>query len=156
MKITIDVSDFYLDENENLEEGLQQYVKNAVLQEIWKRIEKKVDDYLAVSIKDEVEKSMYKQMNLFIDQQIRSGEVKSSRDSSKRVTIENYIKEKFEYDSGWSSPHENIKKLAQAFGQDMKNRYDLLFASQLVSKMNEAGLLKEDVAKILLQDNKTK
>lgn len=39
---------------------------------------------------------------------------------------------------------------AKDFGKEMKERYDLLFASQLVAKMSETGLLKEDVAKLLL------
>lgn len=43
-----------------------------------------------------------------------------------------------------------IKSLAKDFANEMKERYDLLFASQLVAKMSETGLLKEDVAKLLL------
>jgi len=43
-----------------------------------------------------------------------------------------------------------VKSEAIKIGQELSNRYDLLFASQLVAKMNEAGLLKEDVANLLL------
>lgn len=33
---------------------------------------------------------------------------------------------------------------------ELKARYDLLFASQLVTRMNESGMLREDVARLLL------
>ena len=68
------------------------------------------------------------------------------------MTLKEYILYQIQNNTGWNSPNENIKKLAQKFGEEMKNRYDLLFASQLVAKMNENGLLKEDVAKKLLDN----
>lgn len=36
----------------------------------------------------------------------------------------------------------------------MKQRYDLLFASQIVAKLDEHGLLKEDIAELLLPTSK--
>ena len=36
----------------------------------------------------------------------------------------------------------------------MKQRYDLLFASQIVAKLDEHGLLNEDIAELLLPSNK--
>ena len=149
MKITIDVSEFYLEESD-LETGLRHFVKDAVLVEIKKSIQEKIDTQLTMQIKADVEKNMYQQMNLFIADFIKVGKIKSSRDSNKQITIEEFITEKFAYDSGWSSPSDMIKKLADTYGREMKSRYDLLFASQLVAKMNEQGLLKKDVAKILL------
>lgn len=49
---------------------------------------------------------------------------------------------------------ERLAKIARDHGEKMsaelKARYDMLFASQLVSKLNENGMLREDVAKLLL------
>ena len=56
-----------------------------------------------------IEKNMYSQMNSFIADFIKTGEVKSSHNSSKMVSIEEFIKEKFVYSSGWGSPDETIK-----------------------------------------------
>ncbi len=43
-----------------------------------------------------------------------------------------------------------IRALANEMATSMKDRYDMLFASQLVAKMNEINMLREDVAKALL------
>jgi hypothetical protein len=43
-----------------------------------------------------------------------------------------------------------IETNTKLFSAEFKDRYDLLFASQLVSKMNAVGLLKDDVAKLLI------
>jgi hypothetical protein len=42
------------------------------------------------------------------------------------------------------------KKATDSISKELKERYDLLFASQIVSKLHENGMLKEDVAKLLL------
>lgn len=151
MKFTVEVSDFYINEDENLADALTTAVERGVLNQIQERIKTKVDEHLTRKIAEEVEKNMYRQMNGAIAEFIKTGKVKSTRDSNKDVTIEEYIKEKFVYGYGWSSPDEQIKKLAEKFGAEIKTRYDLLFASQLVSKLNDTGLLKKDVAKILLE-----
>lgn len=151
MKITIDLEDFWLDGETDLESGLKDFVKREVLKEINKSIEKRVEDHLTTKIKEEVEKHMYKQMNSFIADFIKTGQIKSSNYSdAKMISVEEYVKQKFSSDTGWSSPNEQIKTLAKKFGDEMKARYDLLFASQLVAKLNDTGLLKKDAARLLL------
>ena len=93
-----------------------------------------------------------RKINTFIDEFFETGELKSPKNSNEKMTLKEYILYQIQNNTGWNSPNENIKKLAQKFGEEMKNRYDLLFASQLVAKMNESGLLKEDVAKKLLDN----
>lgn len=149
INVTVDLDDFWADE-ESLTHAIESNIKFQVLEEIDAKIKDKVDTHITRKVSEEIEKNMYRQMNSFIADFIKTGEVKSSHNSSKMVSIEEFIKEKFVYSSGWGSPDETIKKLAEKFSLEMKNRYDLLFASQLVAKMNESGLLKKDVAKILL------
>lgn len=153
MKLEIEISDFYLEEEE-LESGLKEYVKREVLNEIQKSIKQKVEDHLTLQIKAEVEKNMYQQMNLFIKDFIKTGEVKSAIKSGTMVTLEEFVKEKFTSSNGWMSADETIKKLATQFSSEMKQRYDLLFASQLVAKMHENQMLKDDVAQKLLSNDK--
>lgn len=47
-----------------------------------------------------------------------------------------------------------IAKTACSHADDLKKRYDMLFASGIVQKMHENNLLKEDVAAKLLNDGK--
>lgn len=47
---------------------------------------------------------------------------------------------------------EELKKTADVHFKAIKDKYDLLFASQIVTKLGEKGMLKEDVAKLLLDN----
>jgi glucose-6-phosphate 1-dehydrogenase len=81
---------------------------------------------------------------------IETGKLKSSR-SSAMISVAEYIAEKFEYNSNYNSQKELIEKLANNYSVEMKNRYDMMFASQLVIKMSEQGLLKEGVFDSLMK-----
>lgn len=150
MKIDINVTDFYLDENDNLEQGLKNLIKQEVITSINKSIKARVEEQITMEVKDTVEKLLYKQISADIKEVLETGTTKSRSDSSKQVLFKDYVRECFNYNGGWTSFEENIKKLAQAFSAELKQRYDLLFASQIVVKMQEQGLLKEDVVKLLL------
>jgi len=65
MKIVVEVEDFYLDEDSNLEEGLKSYVTKQVLAEIASSIKSRVDTQILVEVKSQVENSMYKQINAY-------------------------------------------------------------------------------------------
>ncbi len=150
MKIDINVSDFYLDENDGLETGLKNMIKHEVIQSINKQIKDKVEAQITMEVKDTVEKLLYKQITSDIKEILETGTTKSRKDSNKQVLFKDYVRECFDYNGGWTSFEANIKKLAEAFSVELKQRYDLLFASQIVVKMQEQGLLKEDVVKLLL------
>jgi hypothetical protein len=152
MKIIVEVEDFYLDEEQDLEQGLKNYVVEEVLNKISASIKTKVETQILVEVKSQVENAMYKQINLFISEFIKTGLVSSSRDSKNQVSIAEYIKEKFSYGSGWNSANDVIKKFAESFGNELKKRYDINFANQIVRKMNEVGLLKEESIVKLLED----
>jgi hypothetical protein len=159
MKITVDIEDFYLDQKSEIEPVLKKYLIDSIVIKINDSIKKKVDDQIIKHVAEQVEKNMYKKIQLYIQENMDNGTFKSQvyKDSSyvdQELTLKEFIQNKFRSDSGWSSPNEIIKKLAKEFGDELKKRYDLLFATHIVSKLNENGLLKEDVAKMLLETNK--
>ena len=160
MKITVDVSDFSFDnESEGIEEAISRNIKEEVIAAVWKKIEKRVDDQITRSCDSAIEKHYVSHINKLIKEVIESGTVKNP-DSYKtelkgdRVTLKDAILYKFDKDSGWRSPETMIKELAKKFGDEMKARYDMFFASQIVIKLNNTGMLKEDAAKALLKDDK--
>lgn len=150
MKITVEMDDFWMNDEESLSEKLNEYVVRKVLDEVSKHIKDKVETQITMQVKDTVEKSMYRQINEAIANTIAVGKVKSLVSPYEPVPIEEFIKQKFEKETGWNSFDSKIKEIATKHSADMKARYDLLFASQLVAKMTENGLLKKDVAKLLL------
>ena len=121
---------------------------------IMETIKKRVETQIEVEVKAQVEAGMYKQMNSFISDFIKTGLIRSSRDSKMMIPIQEYILEKFTYQSGWDKPDDIIKKLAEKFAVELKQRYDIMFASQIVNKLNENGLLKDE-AIVKLLNNKS-
>ena len=151
INVTIDLDDLWTDES-SISEEISMEIKRKVLDEIWNKLKPAVEEQITRATKNEIENTYCRKINTFIDEFFETGELKNPRNSREKISLKEYILYQIEYNTGWNSPNENIKKLAQQFGNDMKNRYDLLFASQLVAKINENGLLKEDVAKKLLDN----
>jgi hypothetical protein len=151
MKFTIEVDDFYLDENNDLESGLKKYIVSDVIKQINKSLETKINDAVTLEVKRVVEKSLYTDVQKIVKEVVATGKVKGRYSGDKEMTIEEWVKHDFQNNSGFSSPKERIEKLAKAFGDELKKRYDLLFASQIVASLNNNGMLKENVAKMLLE-----
>lgn len=151
MKFTVEIDEFWLDEDEDIEQGLKNHIITCVVSDIQKSISKKIEDQINRSVKNEIETSLTRNINNEIERLMKEGKVKGEYSSDPDLTLEEWILKRFTKASGWGSPSELIEKLAKKFGDEMKQRYDLLFASQIVAKLNESGLLKEDVARLLLQ-----
>lgn len=150
MKFEVEVSEFWLDE-ESIESGLQRRVQQHVINEIEKSIKEKVEKQITMQVKDTVEKMLYSKITLAIDEVVKKAEFPSRNNSKELITIEAYIKECLNYKGGWQNFNDTIEKLAKQYTTEIKNRYDLLFASQIVAKLNDNGLLKENVAKLILE-----
>lgn len=155
MKFTIEIDEFWLDSESELEPALTKHIIDNVVSQIEKSIEKRVEDHITIKVKAEIESKMYRFMNLTIEQIITTEKIKVEESYGKpkvEMTLTEYIKKQFQENSGYRSPHETITALAKKFADEMKNRYDLLFASQIVAKMNNNGLLKDEVAKLLVEN----
>ena len=154
MYLKIDLEDFWLDEDQDIESGLKNYVINKTVQNIWDKIKKKVSESIDLIVKKAVEKSLYAKINKLADEILKIEQVKNpdmyGDNKNEYISIVDYIKYKYVKKSGWDSPDKRIEKLAEEFAKEIKDRYDLMFASQLVAKMHNNGLLKEDVAKLIL------
>ena len=151
MKFTVEIEDFYLDSENDIESELKRSVIKNVVSQIEKSIEAKINDAILLKSKREIEKSLYLNIQKIVKEVVKTGLIQSRNSRDRKVTIEEYVREDFENNTGYSSPREQISKLAHNFGDELKKRYDLLFASQIVSKMAEHGLLKDEAVKKLLE-----
>lgn len=159
MKIIVKIDDFWYNEDRELTSELEKYVSNKVFEKIWKSIEKKVDKVISDEIEKDVKKQMTDKVNKLMDKAFETDDVIVSRvyENGKYVNVKTslaqYVTNKLEKESGWGSPNAKIEAIAKTVADDMKKRYDLLFASQVVSKLSENGFLKEDVKKMLEDSN---
>jgi len=151
--IVVDLEDFWMDEDSQaFNEQIKQHISKNVKNEIWKSIKNSVEDQISRDVKKAIETQYIKKIQTVIAEVIESEKIKDGY-NNKEVSIQDYIKNQFQSNSGWNSPNSQIEKLAKAFADDLKKRYDLLFATQIVSKIGANGMLKDDVAKLLLDAN---
>lgn len=151
MKFTVEIEEFYLDKEQDIEPTLKNFVIKSVVQSIQKSLESKIEDEIKRETRDQISKSLFRNIQSVVKKVISEGKIKARYSNNDLVTIEEYIKQDFEHNTGYSSPKDTIEKLAKQFGDEMKRRYDLLFASQIVAKLGANGLLKEDAVKMLLE-----
>lgn len=149
MNFKIEIDDFWLAEDSSLEEGLRDFLKNEVFCKISDSIKKKVESEVEKIVREKVHNELSVRIAAHTESIITTGKTKSHVKSSEQVTFEEYIAEVFNNQSNWNSLNDIVKKRAEALVAEIRNKYDLLFASRIVTKMQEQNLLKDDVFKLL-------
>jgi len=152
MKFVVEVDDFYLDEESELAPALSNHVVRSVVDQIWERINKKVDEAIRVTVQAKIEQELTAKINIRIADCFASEKI-TLRDG-KEVLISDYIKDRFQNNTGWSSPQESIVKIAKEYGNEMKKRYDYFYANQIVQQMHTIGVLREEVFANLIEGKK--
>lgn len=150
MKITVEVEDFYLEE-QDLSEALKKYVTDDVVRQISASIKTQTEALINSTVKQAVLDTVQPSINEQVSKLLVTGEIKKSGYGNEKTTVEAFVKEAFEKGEALNSVKSHIEKLSKTFADDMKKRYDAAFASQVVMKLNEQGFLKEDVVKALLK-----
>ena len=162
LNIEVDLSDIYSDyENEeSLNELVKDEITNRVKNEVWSKF--KEEGFTAFC------QQLERKINLDKDLKIQETfnhlfeEKKCKKDyynPKELVTVKEYIENKIEneYFQNTSNFEALIKKhienFTSSYSKELKDRHDMLFASQIVLKMNEQGLLKDGVAQSLLNNN---
>lgn len=147
MKIQIDVSDFYLDEDSNLEEGLKNYVTDEAIASIFGKIKDKV----AIEIKQVVEAHVLANLSSKIAEAMQDGKIKN-RSNNTLVTIKEYVEDCLisNPSSGWVSFDKTIREVSKTFCDEMRRRYDLTFASNIVANLVNNKMIKDEVVKLAI------
>lgn len=164
IKVEVDLSDFY-DESEG-EEDFSAQIKDAIAWDVKQQILKdwkgKITDEFKSYVVAEIEKSKTSFINDTLKELAVDAKIKKSYYSDEMVSIKDYIIEKLEQTqlsndavqefirNETKNENNRLEKIAKSFTTELKERYDLLFASQIVSKLNGNGMLKDKVAKLIL------
>ena len=146
MKFIIDIEDFWLDEDDDIEPALKRHITTSVVVQITKAIEDKVNTEVAEKVTETIEAKLNPVIDAKIIDLMATGMIIKNREP---VSIDKHIKNIFEQSMGWNAG-EQIKKFAKKFGEEMKLQYNAAFANQIVANMKEQGFLKDDVTQILL------
>lgn len=158
MKFTIELDEFYIEGGEDGVGGgdIEKQLKSHIVFDVVRQINEKIKDQVQRQITEKIVSEMKDTMALKIEEvltKIITTETFVPYGSKEEISISDYIKKQFEANQGWRSPYEAIKSFAKTFGDELKQRYDMAFASQIVAKLHEHSMLTDDVAsKILITD----
>lgn len=142
MKFTIELEDFWMDsDSSDIETELKDYISGKVKNEIYKSIEDKVKEQITIETKKLVEETYKTKIIEYVSSHIEND---SFMYHGSLITIKDYVRKEFERGHGWASPNSKIQELSKQFGDEMKKRYDMQFASGIVAKLHEHQLLKDE------------
>lgn len=165
MKITIELDDLVNDFIEDAKYGeygiedqfeLKSEIKRSIINQVthnnFSSEIKNMKERAVEMTKKRIEEKMDEIIEKHVDRIIKTDKVKFGY-SKDPVTISEYI-QKVYMDTSYNRKlklEDIAKDIADKQANAMKERYDLLFASQFVSKLDQLGLLKPDAAKILFE-----
>lgn len=149
MKFTVEVDEFWIEE-EDLAESIKRHVISEVTRSIKEsitlQVQKIVTELTNAMTKEHIQETVASE----IKKEIETGEIVVY---GKRVPITSHIKEQFEKNNGWN-PNSHVADIANKHGKELKARYDLAYATQLLVSLSEQGLLKAEMAALLLEKGK--
>lgn len=167
--VTVDLSDMYtsdfvdisgdgeIREDSNFSDAVKAEIRSSVIRDVLADWGKKGGRQFSEEIHSTVEKMQDGFLSALFMQVAESKEIASPRwgKDGEKVSIIDVIRGKmteFYCERGVDERLTRIaREQAEKTAKELKDRYDLLFASHLVTKMNENGMLREDVAKTLLE-----
>jgi len=151
MKFIIELSDFYLDEENDLESALKDHIIKSCVQKISTDLKSQIDECIINEVKKQVEVGLRTKISSFVSECIDNDKIKGRYTGDPEMTLKEWVKLQYTSTAKEKAPLDStIEKLAKQFGEELKKRYDLLFASQLVAKMKDSGFIKEEVIQLLL------
>ena len=160
IKVSIDTDDIFDEDgscsNESCERGqlsLTAMIKDADIYETKNAILKQISDQSKVEMQTQAAAATLDAMKFHISQTIASTVSNlrlKSYFSSEQISVSDYIKERVEKDLTGRNFPDIIEKVTREYTATIKERYDRLFAAQLLDKLMKAGLIKDEaISKIL-------
>ncbi len=150
MKVTIDFSDFYVEEGDIAAELKREIISQAVA-EIRNQMKEQIQVLVHTEIRSQINDTVILVIKEHVSELIATGMVSRSSYDKNQVAIKDEIERMFNSTNSWGiNAKETIAAIAKGFGESMKKRYDLIFASEVVANMQKQGFLKDDIADKLL------
>ena len=155
INVTVDLSEFYGQDEEmtfssQIKSDIAYRVKQSIFADFRDKIGSEFKEAVVAAIKEEKDAIVTDEINALIaSKKIKKGY------NGEEVSVSEWIAYEFER-NGVSGKQINeklekiVKSSADSLGKEIKERYDFLFASQIVSKLSENGLLNEQAKKLFL------
>jgi len=158
INVTVDLSEFYSEEDGNsFTNEIKGYISGRVKNEVWEKFKENAFESFSNQVGERIRLDKDLKIGEAIDDVFYNKKIKKRYGSSEPCSVSEFVEDYFQHqvvnsNDFTSKVDKIIKAQAEDIVKELKARYDLLFASQIVLKLNENGMLKEDVAKLLLND----
>lgn len=151
MKFTIEIDEFWLDGEEELEPALRSHIIGEVVVQVKKSIKSQVDETITKAVLEKLNKAFDDRISILVDEIIEKETVTYGWSP---VPVKEALRKIFESKAQYYNPQRKMEQLGEEFAKEFYNRYDLVFATQVVSKMRQLDMLKPEVAHALLGEQK--
>ena len=148
MKFTIELEDFWMEEEDDLSDALNSYVTREVVSQISKNIKDKVESQLTKKIQETINAKLEVMIDVHLGNLIEAGVIVRN---GKEISMVEHMKKVFKEDHSWQSVDKKIREYSKNFAKEMIIQYDAAFANKIVENMKTQGLLKDEVVQILLE-----
>ncbi len=154
MTITINMDEFWMDEDSSFEESFKKYIIDQATYNAFENVKKNLKGEIYLKVEENVREKLEEFVHDFVKQNVDKLEMKIGY--SQTLPLEEGVKtilsnnaEKY----AMTSIEKLVKGYAEHFVNDLRKRYDLLFASQVITKLNENNMLKEGVFEALMAES---
>jgi len=157
-KIEIDVEDFLSD---ILTDGGSEYsrsIKDALLSDIRRDVVNQINLSIKDQVKKEITEKVMNEVNnsvsvriaTYIDDFIQKGILHEG--TTNQITVKEMVERNFTNTRYWENLLPSIRKVGETFGEQIKKRYDLAFASTIIEGLKESNMLNNAAIKALFND----
>ena len=157
MKLTVnvDLEDFFQNEDETLQESIVRAIETSVIRRLEKDFREKIKDDFYKKIIEKFLSEKDAKVKEIIQKAFDEEKVKKSYYSDDMVTYTEYVTEVLKRDLNSPDLDRKIKavsdKVSATAFEEMKKRYDVYFAAQIIEKLAAAGMLAQGVAESILK-----
>jgi len=157
MKLTVnvDLEDFFQNEDETLQESIVRAIETSVIRRLEKDFREKIKDDFYKKIIEKFLSEKDAKVKEIIEKAFDEEKVKKSYYSDDMVTYTEYVTEVLKRDLNSPDLDRKIKavsdKVSATAFEEMKKRYDVYFAAQIIEKLAAAGMLAQGVAESILK-----
>ena len=152
--IEVDIDDLMHDmdiEDSDIAKALKQSIIFTIVNDIKADLLKEAMQDIREQIQSQVEAEVKTKIKRKVAKMIRGDKFKK-RHSNSELTIDEMIKQELESIDSSGNVHQIIGRMAEKFTAELKGRYDLNFAAQVVNKMVDNNLVRKDVAELLIEE----
>lgn len=157
MKLTVnvDLEDFLQNEDETLQESIVRAIETSVIRRLEKDFRDKINDDFYKKIIEKFLSEKDAKVKEIIEKAFNEDRVKKSYSSDDMVTFAEYVTETLKRDLNSPNFDAKIKaisdKVSETAFEEMKKRYDVYFAAQIIEKLSAARMLAQGVAESILK-----